>query len=629
MQRFFTSLIGVLGALALLIAINMWAERSLATVQIDLTQGHIYSVSPGTKQILTGLKDPIILRLYYSPALGAKVSAYDAMADRVREMLRQYAEISGGKVQLQFLDPEPFSDTEDRALAYGLQSVPLNQEGERVFFGLAGTNLVDDERNIPFFQPERERFLEYDLTRLVHELSSPKNPVLGVMSPLQLDGDPRAMMMARQQGRPAAGQPYAAMTALRQGFTVTTIQPDVKTIDPDVQVLLLIHPQNLSDATLYAVDQFVMRGGKLLAMVAPHSEAIGPDPMTGMPPTETASDLRKLLNAWGVVYDPDKIVGDLKGAWRVRSADPASRVQAVEYPPYFAVRDGINHDDPATADLQEINLANAGFLEAKPGTDITFTPLLSSSGQSEIIPAADIRGTPDPSKILSEFKTDGQHRVIAARIRGLLHSAFDKAPDGATEPYRAQTDGPASLVVIADTDMLSDRFWVQSRDFFGQSESTPFADNGAFIANLAGTLAGGDALIGLRARGSTPRPFDLVDDMRRDAEARYRQTEQVLSTHLDETTKKLTDLRGGKDSAGAGNALTLNDAQRAAIEDLKHDMLETRGKLRGVQLELRRDIADLQTWLRLLNIVLVPAVLIVVAVVLGISRRRRMTTARL
>jgi ABC-type uncharacterized transport system involved in gliding motility auxiliary subunit len=628
MNRLATSVAGVAGVLAVLVGINVVAETRLATVQYDATAEHIYTLSPGTRKILAGLKEPITLRFYFSSGLGAKIASFGAQADRVREMLRQFARLSHGKIKLEFYDPLPFSETEDRALAYGLQGVPLDQSGDRVFFGLAGSNLLDDEQSIAFFQPDRERFLEYDMAKLVYDLSSPKRPVLGVMTDLKMDGDPQAMMAKLRGQNVPGGDPWASMMTLRQNFTVKSIATSATTIDPDVKVLLVVHPQNLSEATQYAIDQFVMRGGKLMAMVEPNNETLGPDPQTGAPPAVQASDLPKLFAAWGIAYDPNKVVGDLTGAWRVRAR--ADQGQAgVDYIGYYAIRDGINHDDPATADLQEIDVATPGFLAKKPGSDIEFTPLLTSSDHSEVLPASDFRSMPDPAKLLADFKPDGQRRVIAARIRGVLHSAFKvppaNDPDAAKIPYKAQTDGPANLVVIADTDMLSDRFWVNTGNFFGQTDATPFADNGDFVANLAGTLAGGDALIGLRGRGTVSRPFTVVDAMQRDAAARYQQTEKVLTQHLDETNKKIADLRGGRD--GTTNA-ALNEAQRKAIADLQTDLLQTRTKLRAVQFDLRRDISALETRLRLFDIVLVPVLLAFVAVVMAVWRTRKRRSAR-
>jgi ABC-type uncharacterized transport system involved in gliding motility auxiliary subunit len=550
-------------------------------------------------------------------------------------MLRENVSLSNGKLRLEFFNPEPFSDTEDRALAYGLQGVPLDQGGEQIFFGLVGTNLLDDERTVPFFQPDRERFLEYDLSRLVYELSNPKRPTIAVMSSLPVDGDPRAMMM-RQMGQAGGGAPWASMVQLRQVYDVKTVPLDTQAIDPDIQVLLLAHPQNLSDSTLYAIDQFVMRGGRLMAMVDPNSDAEANTPgPNGQPPADTSSDLKKLFDAWGIAYNPTEVVGDLTGAWRVRSSAASDRVQAVDYVAWFNIRSGIAKDDPATADLTQVTVATPGVISKKDGSDIEFTPLLSTDNKSALVPLDQVKTDPDPAKILAAFHPDGKIRVIAARIRGTLKSAFTGPPDlpqGKTRPanfpaHIAQTATPANMVVIADTDILADRYWVRVADFFGQSQATPFSDNGPFVANLVGTLAGGDALIGLRSRGSSIRPFEVVDSMQRDAEAKFRQTQQALQAHLQETQKKLTDLNAGRDGANAAAPILTAD-QRSAVEDLRRDITQTRGKLRNVQLELRRDISSLESNLRLFNIVLVPAILTIVAIFLGIARRQRRARAR-
>jgi ABC-type uncharacterized transport system involved in gliding motility auxiliary subunit len=638
-SRLTFSIVGVIAAAAIAIGINMFADARLANLQLDLTQRQIYTLSPGTKQVLANLKEPVTLRLFYSRQLGSTVPAYGTYADHVREMLRDYAAISAGKVKLELYDPEPFSDTEDRAMAYGLQGVPVDQGGSQIYFGLAGTNLEDDERTIPFFQAERERFLEYDVTKLIYELSNPKRPVVGVMSSLPLDGDPRTMMMT--QGRGPGGQPYAAAVQLRQTNTVKTVATDVQVIDPDIQVLLVAEAQNLSPATLYAIDQFVMRGGKLMAMVDPWSEALAATPSpTGMPPTDTHADLKTLFDAWGIVFDPSKVVGDLNGAWRVRSG-AGDRVQAVNYVAWFNIRDGINHDDPATADLQQVTVASSGYLAKAPNAPIDFTPILTSSDRSGPVPVDELK-TPDPAKVLANFKPEGGPRVIAARVHGVLKSAFSEPPPLEKDQkrpdnfpvHKAQTDGPANMVVVADSDILADRFWVRVADFFGQQTATPFSDNGPFVANLIGTLAGGDALIGLRSRGDTNRPFTLVAQMQSDAEAQFRQTQQALQQHLEETEKQLRTLRSGGpqgDNAGGDNArqdAVISPDQRAAIDAARQDVLQTRQKLRAVQLELNRDISTLANEMRMFTIVLVPAILTILAIGMGIVQRRRRARAR-
>jgi ABC-type uncharacterized transport system involved in gliding motility auxiliary subunit len=627
------SIVGALGVAGILIGLNMLADARLATQQADWTQGRIYTLSSGTRTVLAGLKQPVTLRLFYSPALGQRLPSYGAYADRVREMLRQFAAVSHGMVRLEFYNPEPFSDTEDRAMAYGLQGVPVDQSGEQVFFGIAGSNLLDDERQIAFLRPEREGFLEYDLTRLVYELSNPTQPVVGVMTSLPLDGDPRMMMM--QRGAGGAGGPWASMLLLRQSFNVKNVATDAQVIDPDIQVLLVAQAQHLTDPTLYAIDQFVMRGGRLMVMVDPDSEAESATPgPNGEPPTDVSSDLKKLFDAWGIVYSPDVVVGDLTGAWRVR-AQAGDRVQAVDYVAWFNIRAGINKNDPATADLQQVTVASAGQLARKDGAPIEFTPLLSTDREAATIPAGQVRSNPDPAKILATFKPDGKAHVVAARVRGVLHSAFSgppPLPPGVTRAanlpaYKAETSGPANLVVVADSDILADRFWVQSGDFFGQQDATPFSDNGPFVANLIGTLAGGDALIGLRSRGESIRPFTLVDNMQALAEARFRQSEQALQTHLDDVQKKLSDLRSNTSGTESGGAV-ITPEQSQAIEAAQRDIIDTRGQLRRVQLDLRRDISNLETELRVLDIAAVPVLLTLLAIGLGIARRRRRARAR-
>jgi ABC-type uncharacterized transport system involved in gliding motility auxiliary subunit len=638
--RFLSSVIGVLAVLAIVVGINMVADARLAGVRLDLTEQHLYTLSPGTRAILAGLKEPVTLRLFYSRQLGAALPSYGTYADRVREMLEEYAQAANGKVRLEFLNPEPFSDTEDRAMAYGLQGVPLDQSGEQVYFGIAGTNLLDDERNIAFLQPDRERFLEYDLSRLVYELSNPARPVLGVMSSLPLDGDPRMMMMTHGQG---GGRPYAIMTLLRQTNQVRMVPTTATTIDPDIKVLLVAQAQHLSDATQYAIDQFVMRGGALMAMVDPYSEAEAatPDP-TGEPPADLSSDLKKLFDAWGVGFDPTAVVGDPDGAWRVRAPEGSSGgAQAVDYLAWFNIHGGIAHSDPATADLQQVTVAASGYLTKKPDAKIDFTPLLTSSAESGLIPVDKVK-VPDPAAILATFRPQGGPRVIAARLHGMLHSAFTAAPalpppaKGDAAPaerpaYIAETKTPANIVVVADSDILADRFWVRQGDFFGQQEMTPFSDNGAFVANLVDTLAGGDALIGLRARGAAIRPFDMIVHMQAAAEARYQQTEQALQQHLDATEKQLQQLRQGSGAGGGGKdpgSVVLTPEQQKAIDAARQDIVDTRTRLRAVQFDLNRDIERLQTELLIFNVVMVPVLVALAAILLAVVRRQRRMGAR-
>ncbi len=632
-RRLWSSALGIVAAAVLAVGVNMLVDRLAPRARVDLTQQRLYTLSAGTVSVLQGLQDPVTLRLFYSRRLGSAVPAYGSYAERVRAMLEEYAAVSGGRVRLEVFDPEPFSETEDRALAYGLQGVPVDQSGEQIYFGLAGVNLLDDERTVPFFQPERERFLEFDLTRLVYELSNPRRPMLGVMSSLPVNGDPRMMMMMR--GGPA-GQPYAFMQTLRQFFTVQDVALDAQRIADDVQVLMVIHPQGLPDATLYAIDQFVMRGGKLIVFTDPHSEGQAGRPGPGgQPPRMTSSNLDRLLNPWGIDAPHDGVVLDLRGAWRVR-ANPNDRVQAVDYVAWFNLQgDSISQAEVATAQLNQVTVASAGWLQRREGASVEFVPLLTSSDRSMTANVARVQENPDPARILAEFRPDGVRRVIAARVRGDIPSAFPDGPppppEGAERPadfpaHRARSEGAANFVVINDADLLEDRFWVRVQDFFGQQVATPISDNGALVANLVDTFAGGDALISLRSRGESLRPFTVVDDIRRDADARFRQTERELTERLQATERRLRELRQGGER-GQGSAV-ITAEQRAEIDAARAQILQTRQQLRAVQLDLRRDIERTETWLRVLNIAAVPLLLTIFAIGVGVARQRRRAAAR-
>ena len=630
------ALIALLLVLVILVGANVLVTRFLPGVRADLTAGRIYTLSKGTREVLAGLKQPVTLRLYYSRKLGTVIPSYGALADRVEQMLGEYARLSHGMVRVQIYDPEPYSDTEDRAIADGMQGVPLDQGGEQVYFGLAGSNQLDTERSIAFFKTEREAFLEYDLTKLVYELSDPTRPAVGLMTSLPMQGDPRMMMMGGKT------QPWTSLAELQQAFKVTSLPLDSTVIPPDIKVLIVAQAQHLSDSALYAIDQFVMRGGRLLAMVDPHSEMEASQPsMNGQPVMDTESDLAPLFDKWGIEFDPKQVVGDLDGAWRVRSSSASDRVQAVDYVAWINVRDGLSHDDPATADLKQVSVAAVGQISLKPGSGLRLTPLLSSSAdRSAMIPVDKVQLQPNPARILADFKPDGHSHVIAARITGPLKSAFDAPPKphaaekdagsadakpAALPPYIAHTNGAANLVVIADTDIMGDRFWVRVADFFGEQTAVPFADNGAFVSNIVGTLAGGDVLLGLRGRGITVRPFTYIDQMTEVADARYRRTEQGLLQHLEDVQKQLASLRG---SGGDASQAVITPAQAAAVEEARRDVMQTRQKLRLVQLDLRRDIATLEDWLRIVDIAAVPAVLSVIAIGIAVLRARRRARAR-
>jgi len=636
--------LGLALAVILFIAVNVIASRTLGTTRVDLTQGKLYTLSTGTRATLAKIDEPLVLRFYYSKKLGDEIPSYGVYAQRVREMLQEYAAVARGKIELQELDPQPFSAVEDRAVAFGLQGVPLDQGGEQVYFGLAATNSTDDQQIISFFQPERERLLEYDLTKLIHSLAFPKKPVLGILTSLPLEGD----IMAAMQGRPMI--PYAVIDQIKPLYEIKDVSTDIDAVPADIDVLMVAHPQHLPEKTLYAIDQYVLKGGKALVFVDPNSETQQMHPSQLNPPgSPLDSNLDKLFKAWGVELEPKMVAGDRRAARRV-NAGTGTRVVAMDYVAWLSLdQTNFNRDNLITADLTHVNMASSGILDPVKDAKTSFTPLITTSVDSMPIPVEKIQGTPpDVGGLIRDFKPDGKRLTLAALVTGPAATAFPDGPpkdekakdekakdekkDGDAKAADAKpADGdaaaaqvktaakPINLVLVADTDILEDRFWIQSQDFFGQTVTIPTANNGDFIANAIDMLAGGEDLISLRSRGTSARPFELVNSIQREADARYQATEKDLETKLKDTQDKIKELRdqGGR----AGVALAAEQAK--AIDNFRGDMIAIRRQLRQVQLALRQDIDRLQAITEFFDIAFVPILVGLVAVFIGILRLRR------
>jgi ABC-type uncharacterized transport system involved in gliding motility auxiliary subunit len=628
------ALLALAAVAVLFVAVNVIADRLLRSARIDLTQQRLYTLSDGSRKTLARIDEPVTLRFYYSPRLGDEVPSYGIFAQRVRETLEEYTALARGRIRLEILNPEPFSPVEDRAVAFGLQGVPLDQGGEQVYFGLAATNSTDDQQVIPFFQPERERFLEYDLTKLIHSLAFPKKTVVGIVSSLPLEGD----FMAAMQGRPL--EPYTIIEQLRQLNDVHSLSTDFDKVPDDVDVLLLAHPQNLSDKTLYAVDQFVLKGGKALVFVDPYSETQAAHPNRMAPGGPGASNLEKLFAAWGVEMEKDKVAGDRRDARRV-NAGSASRVQAIPYVVWLALKeDNLNHEDPITGDLTQINMASAGILKPREGAKTKFEPLIHTSSDAQEIPVEKIQGMPDVAGLLNDFKSGDKNLTLAARITGPADTAFpdgppppvkdDKDKDGKDKDGDKQDPAPApqlktaaepiNIVVVADTDILDDRFWVQVQDFFGQRVAVPTAGNGDFVANAIDVLSGGNDLLGLRTRGTSARPFLMVQEIQAVADDKYQARAKQLEAELKDTQAKIKELKG-KD--GAQPNVTLAAEQSQTIDNFRTQIVQIRQQLRQVQLNLRQDIDRLKRRLEFFDIAAVPLLVALAALVVGIVRLQR------
>src|SRR5246500_495647 len=358
----------------MLISVNMIAARLFAW-RLDLTGEHLYTLSRGTQQTLARIEEPITLRFYFSNRLADEVPSYGVYAQRVRELLDQYVAAAHGKIRFEVYNPQPFSDIEDRAVAFGLQGVPLDVQGEQVYFGLAATNSTDDQQVIAFFAPERERFLEYDLTKLVHSLAFPKKTVVGLMTTLPLEGDMAAMM----RGGPT--EPMALIEELQQLDQVKPLASNIDAIPPDIDVLMLVHPQSLPDKTLFAIDQFVLKSGKALVFVDPLSELQASHPSQLNPPgSPTASNLERLFKSWGFEVPANTVAGDRRNAQRVGVPGSRGGTRPLDYIAWLNLQPAnLNRDDMITADLSHIVMASAGIIEPVEGAKTTIEPLITTS----------------------------------------------------------------------------------------------------------------------------------------------------------------------------------------------------------------------------------------------------------
>jgi ABC-type uncharacterized transport system involved in gliding motility auxiliary subunit len=614
---------GLLALAVLFLAVVMLSNVGLRGMRLDLTQNKLYTLSPGTQQVLKELKEPINLYFYFSRDTAAKQSPLTMpYAARVREFLEEIAARAGGNIRLQVVDPQPFSDDEDRAAEFGLQPLRAGGFGDAVYFGLAGTNSTDGRSVIPSFQPDREEFLEYDVAKLIQELGTPKKPVIGLMSSIGLQG----------QFNPATGQmgePWPIFSQIQQLFTVRSLTMDLDHIDKDVDVLLVVHPKQLPPKTLYAIDQFVMRGGRMLLLVDPNSGAdiSGQDPSNPLAAALAthSSDLQPLLATWGVDYDPTKVIGDLGRGLEVRAGLASAPVRHIGI---LGLRHAdMDPKDVVTASLESINLATVGSLSARAGAKTKFEPLLFSSTSAAPIPAQRFNALVDPSTLRDGFKSTGTRYAIAARITGPVDSAFPMGPPADLKPtpgppiaHLTKSTTPANIVVIADTDFLMDYLWVQTREIFGQRIAQAFANNGDFVANILDNLSGSGALISVRGRASFSRPFERIEALKRQADDRLRAKALELQSELQQTEAKLTELQIKRNDQAS---LVLSPEQEAELKRFTAEKTRIRRELRETQRGLDVDINRLNSWLKFLNIALAPLLVAVAGVVILTLRRRR------
>jgi len=602
-------------AFVALVAASSFALRG---VRADLTEHQLYTLSDGTVSILGRIDEPVRLKLFYSERAARELPQFRVFAARVVELLEEIASRSNGNVTLEIVDPEPFSEAEDQAAAYGLTPVPLDNAGSSLYFGLVGTNSTDGETTMPFIQPDKEAFLEYDLAKLITTLTVDKKPVVALLSAL-----PTGPGVDPLTGQPSLG--WVVDREIATLFEVRRLQPDPTSIGDDVDLLMLVHPKNLPAPTLRAIDQFVLRGGRLLAFVDPDAES-DPDGNLLDPIAMAegrASDLPELFRAWGIQYDPTRVVLDSRYSMQVQ---PDREAPPLRHFGVLGLRtDTLNQDDVVSAGLENFNLSSAGAISLAPGSPLKVEPLVQSSSDSALADAEAVRAASGDPRVLSDgFKPDGKGPyLIAARLSGVLPTAF---PGDKTPGHLAKSAKPANIILVADTDLLSDRMWVQVGNFLGQAVFNPFANNGDFVYNAVDNLVGDGDLIAVRTRATSTRPFERLDVIRRAAEQRYRTEEKRLQDELASLEERLERLQPSEPGAAAP---TLTRAQQDELARFQQQKLATRRALRDVQHELNRDIDAIEVRLRVLNIFGIPLLLLLVAAAIAARNlwRRRAPSA--
>ena len=596
-----------LGAVILL-SVNLIASVGLKNVKTDLTEDRLFTISDGTREVLRSIDEPITARLYFSRRLAELAPEQSRYFQRVRALFEQYRDLSGGKLQLAVLDPEPFSDAEDRAVASGLRGVRLNTEGEVGYFGLVATNSTDSTETIPFFAPDREAFLEYDVTKLVYNLANPKKRVVGLMSGLPLDGGETETPMGKRPQKP-----WMIMSQIREFFEVRDVAQNVTEIPSDLDVLMVVQPTALTEEAAYAIDQYALRGGKVLVFIDPVTETNQLAMLKA--PGEGRKHLAKILETWGVKFDGTKVAADIRHAKRVQFGRDQDSV--TEFVAWLGLdQRNINKDDVLAAGIEVLNVASAGFLEKADGITTTVQPVLQTSADAAVIESTKIGMGADPLGLLRSYVPGGKPLTLAARLSGETKSAFPNGKPG-TES-RAKEDGDKSnpdashtvsgainAIVVADSDLLADQFWVSRQDLMGQEAIIPTAHNAALVLSALENLSGSNALIALRGRGVNERPFTWVEELRRNAERQFREKEQALEARLKTAQDELAKLQ----TSGA-SGVVLSQKEREATEKFRAEMLDTRRELREVKRALRSDIDALDGWLKFANIALVPLMIV-------------------
>jgi len=605
-----------IGSLVLLVVlffgVSMLSGNLLKGLRFDLTENGLYTLSEGSRNIVDNLQEPVTLYLFFSEDASRDLPQIRSYAERVDELVEEFVNHSDGKLVLKRIDPAPFSEQEDQAAAFGLQAVPVGASGATLYLGIAGSNSIGVVQAMPFLQPSKEKFLEYDLAKMISSLGNPERKTIGLLSSLAMEPgfDP-----ATQSPRDG----WVLYDQLGQLFDIENIQANAEALPEDLDVLMLVHPKNLGEKMLSEIEQFVLGGGHLVAFLDPFAESDRGNPGDPMAQMQagSSSSLGSLLTAWGVGYDPTRVIGDLQyGA----GTSGSRHIGILSVP-----AEGMNEADIVTSDLELVNFSSTGWFTPLADATTTFEPLLQSSENAAPMDSSRLRFLANPADLMTGFNPTGERYALAARITGPAEASIP-AGDEPDERWRDKSvDGGINVLLFADTDVLTDWTWVQKQQFFGQDLVTAFADNGSLAVNAIDNMLGNRDLISIRTRAVSGRPFDRVEQIRVAAEKSYRAKEERLQAELEETERKLTELQAAK---GDSELTVMSAEQQAEIQRFVDRKLQIRRELRQVQHDLQRDINLLGTRLKLLNIALIPAAVMIFAMIYAYRKRRRQSQSR-
>ena len=609
-------------ALAVLAVIVVAADFILAALPLrgDFTAERLYTLSDGSKAVLGKLDADVTFKYYVSGSAADMPMALKTYATQVGNLLKEYERAAGGRLAIETYDPKPDSDAEEWAQRYGIEPQTVNPFGSPVYFGIVAV-CGDREEALGVLSPKTEATLEFDLTRLLTRVVWPEKPVVGVMTSLSdVLGGPADPMMMQMGQRPPQG--WAAFAELAKDYEVKAVATDAAEIDPAVKTLVVLHAKDLSDKTLYAIDQFVLRGGKLIACVDPFSvkDMIASrqrqNPMMGQMGggMDGPSTLGKLFDAWGVKFDVTKITCDLEASTKLNNGQGGVE----ENPAFLSLgKDNMDKGDILVQSLSQVMFPFAGaFAFEKKDMDLEFVPVITTSKENS---CATDKMAMQMGGGVKDMIPDGHERILAARLSGAFKTAFPKGPDGTNDVSQALAEGRGSVLLFADSDFLADDFCVRMM-------KTPFGnipqlidDNLSLFSNVIEQFAGREELIGVRSRGASDRPFTVVDELEAQAMRKWQRREADFQAELQMTQQRLQALQRQK---SGDERFILSKEQQDEIVSLRRKQADTRKQLKNVRKELTADIDSLGLTLKCINIALIPALVVLFGLFRGFMRKR-------